>query len=239
MLDCSLEFCCSVGRIVFHHPDRGRMNPIKIALVGAGSRSFGPATVRDVLLSEPLRERGIELVLMDVEPSHLPDVAQYAERIRQRLGANARIHTTTDLDEAVRDASFVVTAIEIDRHLYWSQDFHIPRHYGFNQVFGENGGPGGLFHALRNMGPTVEIARVIERLSPGGLLINYTNPEHKLCEAVSRLTSTPVVGLCHGVFMGRRQIAWMLEMEESDLETAACGINHMTWFQSIRRRGTG
>ena len=215
------------------------MNKVKIALVGAGSRSFGPATVRDVLLSEPLAETEVALVLMDKVAEPLVNVERYARYVKEQTGRKAEISATTDLEAALKNADFVVTAIEVNRYLYWSQDFHIPRKYGFRQVFGENGGPGGLFHALRNMGPTIEIAQAMERLCPEALLLNYTNPEHKLCEAVSRLTSIEAVGLCHGVFMGQRQIAYILDVPIETLDTAACGMNHFTWFQKIRDRQTG
>jgi len=212
---------------------------VKIAIIGAGSRSFGPRTIGDVLLSDPLSEAGVELVLMDKVPQHLVDHEAYARRVREKLGRTAEITATTDLEAALSGADFVVTAIEVDRYLYWSQDFHIPRKYGFRQVYGENGGPGGLFHALRNMGPTVDIARAMERLCPGAPMLNFTNPEQKLCEAVSRLTSVQAVGLCHGVYMGREQIASILGVPEDQLDTVACGINHFSWFQSIRDRRTG
>ncbi|MEJ5250365.1 MAG: alpha-galactosidase [Chthonomonadetes bacterium] len=215
------------------------MPPVKIALIGAGSRSFGPSTIRDVLLSKPLTEAGVELVLMDKVAEHLVDVERYARYVIERLGVKAEVRATTDLQEALDGAHFVVSAIEVNRFLYWSQDFHIPRKYGFRQVFGENGGPGGLFHALRNMGPTIEIARTMERLCPEAWLINFTNPEHKLCEAVSRLTSIRVVGLCHGFFMGLEQIARILDIPAEEIDAIACGINHFTWFQKIRHRHTG
>lgn len=215
------------------------MGAIKVALIGAGSRSFGPTTVRDVLLSEALAGRGIELALMDKVADHLGEVESYARHVAERLGRPARIMATTNLEAALEGADFVVSAIEVDRFLYWSQDFHVARKHGFRQVFGENGGPGGLFHALRNMGPTLEIARTMERLCPRAPLLNFTNPEHKLCEAVSRLTSIQAVGLCHGYFMGLHQIAQILEMRPEDLDAAACGINHFTWFQTIRDRRTG
>ena len=79
-------------------------------------------------------------------------------------------------------------AIELDRYFYWAQDFHIPRTFGFRQIYGENGGPGGLFHALRNMGPCVDVARAMEEHCPDAWLLNYTNPLTKLCEAQSRLS---------------------------------------------------
>jgi len=215
------------------------MKRVKIVLIGAGSQSFGPGTVRDVLLSDPLAEAGVELVLMDIVEKHLKDSEQYARSVAEKLDRQAAISATTDLETALKGADYAVTAIEVDRYLYWSQDFHIPRRYGFRQVYGENGGPGGLFHALRNMGPTIEIARTMERLCPEAPLLNFTNPEHKLCEAVTRLTEVQAIGLCHGVFMGQEQIARILELPEEELDTAACGINHFTWFQKIRHRETG
>ncbi len=215
------------------------MTDVKIALIGAGSRSFGPGTVRDVLLSDPLRECAVELVLMDVVEDHLRDSLDYARHVKDRLGHPATLAATTDLREAVRDAAFVVAAIEVDRFLYWSMDFHVPRKHGFRQVFGENGGPGGIFHALRNMGPMVEIARAMEELSPGGMLLNFTNPEHKLCEAVTRLTSIETVGLCHGFIMGLEQMARILDLPVECLDARACGMNHFTWFQHVRDRQSG
>ena len=212
---------------------------LKIALVGAGSRSFGRRTVQDIFLSDPLCSRDLELVLMDIVPDHLTDIAERARRVANAVGRTATVTTTTDLDAALEGASFVVTAIEVNRYLYWSQDFHIPRKYGFRQIYGENGGIGGIFHALRNMGPMVEIARTMERLCPDAVLLNFANPEHKLCEAVSRLTSIRCVGLCHGVLGGKRQIASILGMSADDIEGEACGINHFTWFQTIRDRRTG
>ena len=212
---------------------------IRIAVVGAGSRSFGPGTVRDVYLSDALNETGVELVLMDIIPEHLPEIERYAHSVAERLGRQRHIFCTTDLDEAIRGATYVITAIEIDRYLYWSQDFHIPRQYGFMQIYGENGGPGGLFHALRNMSPMVHIAQRMEQLCPESTLINFTNPESKLCQAINTLTSIRTLGLCHGVVGGRRQIASFLRMPVEQLDTAACGMNHFTWFQTVRDKTTG
>lgn len=93
-----------------------------------------------------------------------------------------------------------------------------------------------LFHALRNMKPSVEIARTMERLCPDAWLFNFTNPEHKLCEAVSRLTSIRVVGVCHRFFMGLEQVARILGLPAEEIDAVACGTNHFTWFQKIRHR---
>ena len=212
---------------------------MKIVLVGAGSREFGPATIRDLLLTDPLCDNGIEIALVDTDPSGLPRTHAYAESVAARLQRPATISHTTHLSTALPNADAVIVAIEINRYFYWAQDFHVPRAFGFRQIFGENGGPGGLFHALRNMGPTVDIARAMEAHCPDAWLINYTNPLTKLCEAATRLTDIRVVGLCHGVFHGIEQMARILELPPDRLDARASGLNHFTWFDTVTDRETG
>ena len=212
---------------------------LKIVLVGAGSRSFGPATIRDILLNDALCNQDLEIMLMDLSAPALEVTQKYAEAVAAHLGRRPRIKTSTHLEQALEEADYAVTAIEIRRMHYWSQDFHVPRKYGFNQIYGENGGPGGLFHALRNMKPMLDIAHAMERVCPDALLLNYTNPLTKLCEALTRLSTTKVIGLCHGVFHGKRQLCKLLEIEMDELDAEASGLNHFTWFQHIRRKSTG
>ena len=212
---------------------------MKIVLVGAGSREFGPASIRDILLSDPLCDGGIEIVLVDIDPSGLPRASDYAQAVAERMGRSATIKSTTQVADALPGADAVILSIEINRYFYWAQDFHVPRAFGFRQIYGENGGPGGLFHALRNMEPTIEVARAMERHCPDAWLVNYTNPLTKLCEGVCRLTDIRTVGLCHGVFHGIEQMARILELPPERLDARASGLNHFSWFESVRDRETG
>ncbi|MFI0417231.1 hypothetical protein [Spongiactinospora sp. 9N601] len=212
---------------------------VKIALIGAGSRCFGPATLRDVFLSEPLSALPLEVRLMDLDSAALERALGYARHLNDRLGRGHRISATADLDTAVQGADFVITAFEHRREHYWAMDFHVPRMYGFKQPYGENGGVGGIFHTLRNLPPMMEVARAIERLAPGAWLLNYTNPENRLVEAVSSLTGVKAAGLCHGIVTGRRQVCRLLGLADEHLEAWAAGINHFTVFESLRDRRTG
>lgn len=212
---------------------------IRIAYVGAGSETFGVPVVDNVLGSNLLRQAGVNLVLMDINSVHLHDISAYAQAQASHLGTAVRVETTTDLSAALTGADFVISAFEVNRHYYWAQDYHVPRQFGFNQVYGENGEIGGLFHALRNIPPMMEMVRTMERLCPEATLLNFSNPEHKLCEAVNRLSKIRAVGLCPGVYLGREQIAQILERPVQTLDTSACGINHFTWFQHIRDAESG
>ena len=212
---------------------------MKIVLVGAGSREFGPATIRDILLSDPLCDGGVEIALVDIDPSGLPRTQAYAEAVAERLNRSVSVSTSTGVDDVLPGADAVILSIEINRYFYWAQDFHVPRNFGFRQIYGENGGPGGLFHALRNMKPTVDVARAMERHCPDAWLVNYTNPLTKLCDAATRLTDVRTVGLCHGVFHGVEQMARILELPHERLAARASGLNHFSWFESVVDRDTG
>ncbi len=212
---------------------------IKFAIIGAGSVSFCPATLGDILLNESIRQVDLEIALMDILPEALRVSEGYAKAVLKTLGRQAKLSATTNLREALEGSDFVVSAIEVERYHYWSMDFHIPRRYGFRQVYGENGGPGGMFHTLRNLGPTLEIAHAMEEVCPNAYLLNYTNPEAKLVEAVSKLSKIRVVGLCHGEGMGNDQLSQILEIPKDKLYTQVAGLNHFGWFTKIAHRDTG
>ena len=214
-------------------------NKLKITIVGAGSISFCPCILGDILLSDRLNEVPLEICLMDISEDALVLSSKYADAAIKASNRTPSISSTTNLEKALEGADYVITAIEVNRYHYWSMDFHIPRKYGFKQIYGENGGPGGMFHALRNMGPMLHIAKTMEKICPGAWLINFTNPEAKLVEALSKLTKIKVVGLCHGIGMGLKQLSELLEVSREDLETTACGLNHFGWFQSIKNKKTG
>lgn len=212
---------------------------LKIVMIGAGSCEFCPCTLSDILLSDPINSLPLEVCLMDIDGHALEVSHAYAKKAVAYSGRTVNLWATTELDDALKDADFVVSAIEVDRYHYWSMDFHIPRRYGFRQVYGENGGPGGMFHALRNLPPTLHIARRMEALCPDAWLINYTNPEAKLVEAVSKLTKIHAVGVCHGYGMGVDQIAQLLERDPDELEVVGYGLNHFGWMTKIQDKKTG
>jgi alpha-galactosidase len=216
------------------------MRNLKIALIGAGSISFALGTLNDIILSKRLqKDVKLEVALMDIVEEHVIRTYQYAEQMVEAFESNTKVWWTTDLHKAVEGCEFVITAIEVERYKYWSQDFHIPRQFGSKQVYGENGGPGSMFHTLRNLPPMLEIAYAMEKLCPNAWLINFTNPEAKLVEAITKLTKIKAVGLCHGLDMGIHQIAEFLEMDPKDIEVEGGGLNHFGFFTKIWDKRTG
>ena len=137
---------------------------MKIVIVGAGSFQFGPKIISDIILSPLLIDKLQSLVLMDINADNLSAVYNFARKyiIESHPKANINLVKKTDLESSLDSANFVIVAIEVDRYKYWSQDFHIPRSFGFRQVYAENGGPGGFFLALRTFSSLLEIAEKMQ-----------------------------------------------------------------------------
>jgi alpha-galactosidase len=213
------------------------MRPIKIVIIGAGSVSFGPGSLRDAIQCKELN--GSKLVLVDLNKESLELVTSLAHRMNQEAGTGLVIESTIDRRQALNEADFVITSVAVNRDELWMKDWEIPIKHGIKQVLGENGGPGGLSHTLRNIPIILDICRDMEELCPKAWLINFTNPESRICMAVNKYTSIKVVGLCHGVYMGRDRVAEIMGRNPGTLDVKAAGVNHLLWLFDIRDKETG
>lgn len=210
----------------------------KIVLIGAGSWSFGARTLSDLFAARP-QLHGSTLVLVDTNPKALKLMTDVANRMNTATGEPFNIEAYRDRCEALPDAKFVIISVAVRRNELWRQDFQIPINHGVKQVLGENGGPGGLFHAMRNIPILLDICRDIERLCPNALVLNFTNPEGRLCLAATRYTNLQFVGLCHGIGMAQEAIGLALDLPPDDIDPKAAGLNHFTWVLDLRRVSTG
>jgi alpha-galactosidase len=85
----------------------------------------------------------------------------------------------------------------------------------------------------------LSICRDIEELAPRAWVINFTNPEARICMAIDRYTSLRFVGLCHQILQGCANISKVLDIPQDHLDIKAAGLNHCTWVYDIHRKGTG
>lgn len=209
----------------------------KIVLIGAGSYAFGTATFRD-LIAWREQLKGSTIVLVDVNPDALALMAGFLRKLNATVGDPYVIETTTDRRAALPGAGFVLISIAVQRNRLWRLDWEIPLKHGVKHVLGENGGPGGLFHAMRNIPIVLDITRDVEALCPEALVINFTNPEGRVCQALNRYSKVRFIGLCHGIDMMRHAVSVALDLPLEEIDPLAYGINHFSWVHTLRRRGT-
>ncbi|UCH57748.1 MAG: alpha-glucosidase/alpha-galactosidase [Candidatus Bathyarchaeota archaeon] len=204
----------------------------RIVLIGAGSSVFGYNSVLDASNIEALN--GCNLVLHDIDKEKLKRMGTLAERITRETGSGIEMEWIAEREDALMGADFVVLSIAVDRMNRWKTDWEIPFKHGIKQVIGENGGPGGLFHTMRNIPPVLAICADMEDLCPDALLLNYTNPVPRLCLAIDRYTDIAAVGLCHEVEGQLKRLSKLIGIPRSLLDGVSAGLNHFSWFKHLR-----
>lgn len=230
------------------------MATTKLVLIGAGSTSFGASTLTDIF-NQREHFRGSTLALCDVNAEKLALITRLAERMNAATNCQFEIESATDYRSLLPGAGFVFISVEVDRLQRWKLDWQIPHKYGIRHVLGENGGPGGLSHALRTIELVLGIAREVEKLAPDAYLINFTNPLSRVCLALTRYTNLKVVGMCHQINKAYYVVGHILGLtprlgehahhapvaaamqERFGLKTA--GLNHLTWITDMREARTG
>jgi len=216
------------------------VDPLKIVLIGAGSNSFGRGTLADLMACrEVLEARRVTVALVDTNEAALSKMVGFADALKAYRGADVTIEATTDRAQALPGADYVVTAVSVERNRLWAQDFSIPLAFGFRHPYGECGGPGAAFHTLRSLNLVVPICQDMERLCPDAMLLNFTNPENRVCLAARRLTSIAPVGLCHGPVGTHHDVAHILGRPAGEIEISVGGINHFHWVLGVTDLATG
>ena len=211
----------------------------RIVLIGAGSTNFGLGVVGDIFKSNFLE--GSTIILHDINAKALDNTFKIASEYKEKLGKEITIESTTSRKKALKGASFCLISIEVgNRFDLWDQDWKIPLQYGVKQVYGENGGPGGLFHSLRIIPPILEICEDIQAICPDAYVFNYSNPMQRVCHAVTtKFPDLKFIGLCHEIESMRRQLPSLMETELSNIEFRAGGLNHFSILLDAKFKNNG
>lgn len=211
----------------------------RIVLVGAGSAQFGYGMLGDIMQSEALQDSVV--VLHDINPKTISVVATTAAEFIAKEKLPFTIESTTDRVEALRGADFVIVSIEVgDRFELWDQDRTIPQQYGITQIYGENGGPGGVFHALRIIPPILEICDDIAKICPEAMVFCYSNPMTAICTTVNRkYPKMNFFGMCHEIASLPRYLPEILGTSYDNLDVVAGGLNHFSAVLEARYRDSG
>ena len=204
----------------------------RITMIGAGSVGFSLAIARELVASKRLQDA--TFVLMDIDAERL---AESETRIRE-LAAEVplTVTATTDRRRALEGADFIVTSYAPQRMAFWEQDIELAARHGVHLLQGENGGPAGQIHALRNITIMMDIVRDVESCCPSAWLMNFTNPMSMLCTYLHNHTRIAALGFCHQVHGSFGVVAEMLGFEPGELQVISAGINHMSFLLDIRRR---
>lgn len=200
------------------------MSP-RVAIVGGGSYQWVPKLVVDLATTPSLADTAV--VLHDIDPAPLPQMAAWVEHVAEALGVGMTVETTTDRRAALSGADFVVATISTGGFDSMRHDLEVPRRHGVAQSVGDTVGPGGISRALRNIPVFLGIAADMAECCPDAWLLNITNPMTTICRAVTRETPVRTVGLCHELTIMQFLLALLFDTDFRRVRLEVAGVNHL------------
>ncbi|MFJ5994907.1 6-phospho-beta-glucosidase [Streptomyces sp. NPDC092370] len=207
---------------------------MKLTILGGGG--FRVPLVYGALLQDHAEGRVTHVVLHDLDAGRLSAVTRVLAEQAAGVPDAPGVSATTDLDEALRGADFVFSAIRVGGLEGRANDERVALAEG---VLGqETVGAGGIAYGLRTVPVAVDIARRVARLAPDAWVINFTNPAGLVTEAMSRHLGDRVIGICDSpVGLGRR-IARVLGVKNpGEAWIDYVGLNHLGWVRGLRVAG--
>jgi 6-phospho-beta-glucosidase len=202
---------------------------VKVAVVGGGS-TYTPELVDGIARLQRLVDVE-ELVLTDPAEERLSLVGGISQRIFAKYGHTGRISFTTDLDQALADASVVLVQLRVGGQAARRIDETLPLRCGC--LGQETTGAGGLAKALRTVPVILEIAeRVSELAAKDAWILDFTNPVGIVTRALLD-HGHRAVGLCNVAIGNQRATAELLGVEPAQITLDHFGLNHLTWTRRI------
>jgi 6-phospho-beta-glucosidase len=213
---------------------------MKIAVIGGGS-TYTPELVNG-FLARVQQFPVSELWLMDIDPERLAIVGGFAQRMVASKGAPFKVILTQNQAQAIEGASYVLTQLRVGQMPARRADEYLGLRH--NLIGQETTGIGGMSKALRTIPVILSIADDIQKLAPGALLVNFTNPSGLVTQALSQYApDVASVGVCNGPLTTKiglvekleKQLGQSIAHERAELKTL--GLNHLSWYRGLTLDG--
>lgn len=149
------------------------------------------------------------------------------------------------LDEALRNADFVILSMVQGTVEELVSDVHLPEMYGIYQSTGENTGPGGIVRAIRTLPVYIEIAEKIKKLCPNAWVMNLTTPMGVCLDILYRIfPEIKAFGCSNEPFATQELIADFVAQEKNispfsrrEIKGNLLGIPGFSWYDSVSYQG--
>jgi 6-phospho-beta-glucosidase len=207
---------------------------MRLTILGGGG--FRVPLVYRALLGDPTVT---EVVLYDTDARRLRVVGAVLDTLRSEPSAEPAptVRLASELDDALRGADFVFSAIRVGGTAGRTRDERLPLDEG---VLGqETVGAGGVLYGLRTLPVAVAVAERIRAVAPDAWVINFTNPAGMVTEAMSGVLGPRVIGICDSpVGLVRRAArAAGADPDAPDFGYDYVGLNHLGWLRRLTMGG--
>lgn len=196
----------------------------KIAFIGAGSLVFARTLFTDIISVPEFHD--IEIAFTDINPDNLEKTRELCQRDLDANNIPIKIEATTNRRDAFKDARYIVNCVRIGGLEGFETDVEIPLKYGVDQCVGDTLCTGGIMYGQRVIAEMLNFCKDIREVSePGAIMLNYSNPNAMATWSCNKYGKVRTIGLCHG------------EIHGEQLDVICAGINHQTWYISVKHNG--
>ena len=214
---------------------------MRLTIVGGGG--FRVPLVLQALHDAGERVPITEVVLHDVDSGRLRVMAAVWAARRAAGGdptpgtpGRVSLTTTPDLDDALRGAAVVFSAIRVGGAEGRVRDERAAM--AADLLGQETIGAGGLTYALRTVPVADELAAALARVAPDAWCINFTNPAGLVTEAM-RARHARTVGICDTpIGLVRRALRTLRRepaaFDRGEVAVDYAGLNHLGWLLGLR-----
>jgi len=172
-----------------------------------------------------------ELCLMDVDAERLHIFGALSREVASAAGSPVRITLTTDAREALEDVRYVITTFRVGAERGRVLDERIALRHG---VLGqETTGAGGFAMAMRSIPAILDYSDLLEKVSPGAWIINFTNPAGLVTQALRDRGFCRSIGICDSANGAQHAVAAWLGVDEKRLRAEVFGLNHLSWARRV------
>lgn len=212
--------------------ERGKTmnNKLTICIAGAGS-TYTPGIINTMLLNHqqfPVSE----IRLYDIDEAKNERSKAIIEYLIAKSEFDIEVMATTNPKEAFEGTDYIFAQIRAGGLEMREHDEKIPLKYGL--IGQETCGVGGFSYALRSMKGFLKMMDDIVKYAPEAWVLNYTNPETIISEAVSRkYPKAKIINACDMVISIEKTLADIYNYKHEDWIVTYYGLNHFGWFKSI------
>lgn len=207
---------------------------MKLAVLGGGG-------VRSPFLAKYIASRAKdlsidEIVFMDNDQTKLKIFGGVSKAITESVDSTIRFSATDSLAEALTNADFIITSLRVGQDSSRVRDERIALNLGV--VGQETTGAGGFAMALRSIPTLMEYCTLAKKIAkPNAVIFNFTNPSGLVTQALRNEGFKNVYGICDGPSGFFKEIAAVLDRKVEELSVECFGLNHLSWFRSIKVDG--
>lgn len=207
---------------------------MKLTVIGGGG-------VRSMFLAKSIAQKAAELhidelTFMDNDEKKLQIYGGLARHVANLLCPQMKFTLTTDPVAAITDADYLITTIRVGGDEMRIRDERAALDLG---VLGqETTGGAGVSFAMRSIQALSEYCELVKKYAkPGAKVFNFTNPVGVVSQALHDLGYDFTYGICDAPSGMLHQFADLYEVDSSRIYGECYGLNHLSFFQSIRIDG--